>query len=118
MKARSRAPEQDDLLRPRLSDMIVMRHELLKLAALIDWEFFEREWADFFPSDKCRPSRFIIPRLPRCCLALGSRSKKIAGCHRARPRQGKAGAARLACRPHGLREGWQHRHVFLVSVCQ
>jgi len=56
MKARSRLPEQDDLLRPRLTDMIDMRHELVKLAALIDWQFFEREWAGFFPSDKGRPA--------------------------------------------------------------
>jgi transposase, IS5 family len=56
MKARSRQPEQDDLLRPRLTDLIDMRHELVKLAALIDWEFFEREWAGFFPSDKGRPA--------------------------------------------------------------
>jgi transposase, IS5 family len=56
MKARPRRPEQDDLLRPRLTDLIDMRHELVKLAALIDWEFFEREWAGFFPSDKGRPA--------------------------------------------------------------
>lgn len=43
MKPHSRAPEQDDLLRPRLMDMIDPRHELVKLAALIDWDFFERE---------------------------------------------------------------------------
>jgi len=29
--------------------MIDARHELVKLAALIDWDFFEREWASFFP---------------------------------------------------------------------
>ena len=50
MKPHSRAPEQDDLLRPRLVDMIDARHELVTLSALIDWEFFEREWASFFPS--------------------------------------------------------------------
>lgn len=33
MKPKSRAPEQDDLLRPRLTDMIDLRHELVKLAA-------------------------------------------------------------------------------------
>ncbi len=48
MKHRKRPVEQDDLLRPRLVDLIDMRHELVKLAALIDWEFFEREWAGFF----------------------------------------------------------------------
>lgn len=45
MKHRSRPAEQDDLLLPRLVDMIDARHELVKLAALIDWEGFEREWA-------------------------------------------------------------------------
>src|SRR6056297_1977128 len=55
MKPKSRASEQDDLLRPRLTDMIDMRHELVKLAALIDWEFFEREWARLFPSHRGRP---------------------------------------------------------------
>ncbi|MCA3502261.1 MAG: IS5/IS1182 family transposase, partial [Rhodobacter sp.] len=45
MKHRPRAEEQDDLLRPRLIDMIDPRHELVKLAGLIDWEVFEREWA-------------------------------------------------------------------------
>jgi IS5 family transposase len=56
MKPHPRQEEQDDLLRPRLTDMIDMRHELAKLAALIDWEFFEREWAGFFPSHRGRPA--------------------------------------------------------------
>jgi IS5 family transposase len=43
MKHRPRPPEQDDLLRPRLVYMIDARHELVTLAALIDWEVFERE---------------------------------------------------------------------------
>jgi len=42
MKPKTRAPEQDDLLRPRLSDMIDMRHELVRLEGLIDWDFFEQ----------------------------------------------------------------------------
>ncbi len=61
MKHRDRALEQDDLLRPRLVDMIEMRHELVKLAALIDWEWFEQEWAGFFPSKEGRPATH--PRL-------------------------------------------------------
>ena len=61
MKPHSRAPEQDDLLRPRLVDMIDTHHELVKLTALIDWEFFEREWAGFFPSTTGRPA--TSPRL-------------------------------------------------------
>ena len=46
MKPRKPPAEQDDLLRARLVEMIDMRHELVKLAALIDWEVFEREWAE------------------------------------------------------------------------
>jgi IS5 family transposase len=56
MKHRNRPPDQDDLLRPRFVDLIDMRHELVKLAALIDWEFFDREWAGFFPSGTGRPA--------------------------------------------------------------
>lgn len=47
MKAKSRETEQDDLLRPRLTDMIDMRHELAQLEALVDWAFCETEWAGF-----------------------------------------------------------------------
>jgi IS5 family transposase len=68
MKHRPRPPEQDDLLRPRLVDLIDMRHELVKLAALIDWEFFEREWSGFFPSTTGRPA--TSPRLVAGLLYL------------------------------------------------
>jgi IS5 family transposase len=56
MKAKPKGPEQDDLFRARLVEIIDMRHELVKLAALIDWDFFEREWAEFFPSEAGRPA--------------------------------------------------------------
>ncbi|WP_146591453.1 IS5 family transposase [Puniceibacterium confluentis] len=56
MKPRKPPPEQDDLLRARLVEMIDMRHELVKLATLIDWEVFEREWAGLFPSSVGRPA--------------------------------------------------------------
>ena len=68
MKHRPRSPEQDDLLRPRLVDMTDHRHELVKLAALIDSEMFEREWAGFFPSGKGRPA--TEPRLVAGLLYL------------------------------------------------
>ena len=68
MKHRPRPEEQDDLLRPRLNDLIDLRHELVKLAALIDWEGFEREWAGFFPSSKGRPA--MEPRLVAGLLYL------------------------------------------------
>ena len=56
-----RPPEQDDLLQPRLVDMIDMRHELVTLTELIDWDWFDREWGGFFPSTKGRPA--TDPRL-------------------------------------------------------
>jgi len=68
MKPKSREPEQDDLLRPRLVEMIDMRHELVRLAALIDWGFFERQWAGFFPSHTGRPA--ASPRLVAGLLYL------------------------------------------------
>jgi IS5 family transposase len=48
--------------------MIDPRHELVKLAGLIDWEVFEREWAGFFPSGKGRPA--TEPRLVAGLLYL------------------------------------------------
>ncbi len=56
MKPGKPPPDQDDLLRARLVEMIDMRHELVKLADLIEWEVFEREWAGFFPSQTGRPA--------------------------------------------------------------
>ena len=61
VKHRPRPPEQPDLLRPRLVGMINRRHELIRLAALIDWSWFEREWAGFFPAGESR--RASHPRL-------------------------------------------------------
>ena len=61
MKPGKTAPDQDDLLRARLVEMIDMRHELVKLEALLDWDIFEREWLGLFPSHTGRPA--TPPRL-------------------------------------------------------
>jgi IS5 family transposase len=70
MKPKSRGPEQDDLLRPRLTDPIDMRHELARFEALIDWEFFETEWSGFFPSHTGRPANSprLVKPLTRCVV--------------------------------------------------
>ena len=68
MKHRPRPLEQADLLRPRLLDMIDGRHELVRLAALLDWAWFERAWAGFFPAHEGRPA--IHPRLVAGLLYL------------------------------------------------
>ena len=61
MEPKPRHPEQDDLPRPHLVELIDMRHELGKLEAPIDWELFESEWAGFFSSGSGRPA--TSPRL-------------------------------------------------------
>lgn len=68
MKPRKPRVEQDDLLRARLVEMIDMRHELVKLEDLIDWDVFEREWVGFFPSHTGRPA--TLPRLVAGILYL------------------------------------------------
>ena len=53
------------------ADIIGIRngqHELVRLAALIDWSWLEREWAGFFPSDEGRPA--IHPRLVAGLMCL------------------------------------------------
>src|SRR5690349_17620738 len=63
MKHRPHSPGHADPTRPRLLDMIDTRHELVRLAALIDWSWFEEHWAGFFPSPEGRPA--LHPRLGR-----------------------------------------------------
>jgi len=41
----------DDLFRHRLENLIDMRHELVKLAGLIDWEYFDSKWGETFSED-------------------------------------------------------------------
>jgi hypothetical protein len=56
MQPQKPPPEQDDLWRARLVEMIDMRHELVKQETLIDWDVFEREWTGLFPSHTARPA--------------------------------------------------------------
>ena len=68
MKAKTRDTGQEDLFQPRLVDIIDMTHELVRLERLIDWDFFEQEWAGFFPSHTGRPA--TSPRLVAGLLYL------------------------------------------------
>jgi|GEM_PF-1806133 len=61
MKHRPRIEAQDDLLRPRLVDLIDPRHVLVKLTDMIDGEVFEREWSGFIPSHLGRPATPLRP---------------------------------------------------------
>lgn len=54
-KSRDEIAEQD-LFRMELLNLIDQRHELVKLAALIDWPAFERAWGPKFESTTGRPA--------------------------------------------------------------
>ncbi|GGC23859.1 hypothetical protein GCM10011363_45510 [Marivita lacus] len=58
MKPKFRGPEQDDLLRPGLTNMIDMRQELVNLAALSDFGFFETVGPG--PSRRIRDDRRMV----------------------------------------------------------
>ena len=50
-----------ELFQQVLTELINLEHPLVKLAALIDWEVFQTQWAGFFPSKTGRPA--TPPRL-------------------------------------------------------
>ena len=54
-------PTSGELFGQVLADLINLEHPLVKLAGLIDWEVFQTQWADFFPSKTGRPA--TPPRL-------------------------------------------------------
>lgn len=54
-------PASGELFQQRLTELINLEHPLVKLAALIDWEVFQTQWAGFFPSKTGRPA--TPPRL-------------------------------------------------------
>ncbi len=56
IKFRPRPERQGDLLRWRLTDLINLRHVLVKLTTLIDGDLFELEWSGFFVSGNGRPA--------------------------------------------------------------
>ena len=48
MKPRQQSRGQDDLFRARLDQIIDMRHELVRLAQLIDWEMIGRKLGEVY----------------------------------------------------------------------
>ncbi len=59
---------QGDLFRPRLENIIDPRHELVKLAALIDWDGLEADLSRFYCSDNGRPAGSIRLMTGLCFL--------------------------------------------------
>ena len=57
MGPRSSAPTpQDELFQNRLENLIDQRHELVRLAELIDWEMFDRQWGALFSEKRGAPA--------------------------------------------------------------
>ena len=52
-KEQKRGP-QLEMFRKRLANMLSHQHELYRLAELIDWQAFEKEFGPLY-SEKCRP---------------------------------------------------------------
>src|SRR5690349_9891276 len=46
-----------DMFRSELTSIINLRHELCRMAELIDWERFEKEFSEFFPSHTGNPAK-------------------------------------------------------------
>lgn len=47
--------DQDDLYRARLESIIDLRHELAKLARLVDWDGLQQDLSQFYCADRGRP---------------------------------------------------------------
>lgn len=56
MGPKPKGPQTGELFRQPLVELINGKHPLAKLAELIDWRVFEREWAALFPSGRGRPA--------------------------------------------------------------
>jgi IS5 family transposase len=59
---------QRDLFRPMLKDFIDPSHELVLLADMIDWQYFEDEFKQYFCQDNGSPS--VPIRVMVSCLLL------------------------------------------------
>ena len=81
-----RTTSEGDLFRARLDQIINLKHELVQLAARIDWDWIDREVAPLY-SDNGRPgiaTRFVIGLLllkhiyaypTKACVSAGSMTR-------------------------------------------
>ena len=68
MGPKPRTPENNDLFRQRLDELVNLSHPLVQLVQHIDWSVFEDGWVGFFPSHRGRPA--TRPRLVAGLLYL------------------------------------------------
>ena len=55
MKPRQQSRGQDDLFKTRLDQIIDMRHPLVQLAGLIDWQTIERKLGEVYTDNPGQP---------------------------------------------------------------
>ncbi len=68
MRPKPSQPDSGELFRPRLDEQLNMRHPLVRLAGLMDWQQIEQHFAGHFPSGRGRPA--LAPRLVAGLLYL------------------------------------------------
>jgi IS5 family transposase len=68
LKKNPKKDRQEDLFRPRLQNIIDPRHELAKLAALIDWDGLEADLSRFYCAGNSRPAGSIRLMTGLCFL--------------------------------------------------
>lgn len=56
MGPKGKHPSTGELFQQPLAELINLSHPLVKLAELIDWSVFEKQWSGFFPSKRGRPA--------------------------------------------------------------
>ena len=61
MGPKAAVPRPQDLFRPMLIELVNLKHPLVKLAEMIEWEHIDMLCVPLFPSQRGRPA--IAPRL-------------------------------------------------------
>lgn len=56
MGPKDKHPSTGDLFQQPLTELINLKHPLVRLAELIDWSVFETRWSEYFPSRTGRPA--------------------------------------------------------------
>lgn len=75
MKLHPRGPQTSDLFRPRLDEQINMKHPLVRLAGLMNWQEIERNFSAHFTSGRGRPA--LPPRLIAGCCTCKTPPMKL-----------------------------------------
>ena len=84
------ADGESDLFRHRLDNLIDMRHELVRLSGLIDWQRFDEAFGTLY-AEKGRP---------------GLPTRLMVGLHLIKHARGPVSRSALAAAPYRLRTMW------------